>query len=159
MQTRRLLPVSLAIWGTLLLSKALVSAALPVGFTTAKPMATPRVLHTATLLPNGKVLVAGGIITNRPASRTASAEAFDPVTGEWTSTAAMSSARMNHTATLLPNGAVLVAGGDGDHDAPRSAELYEPATGIWRKTGPLNTPRKLASATLLPSGKVLITGG
>ena len=67
------------------------------------PMSVGRFGHTATLLPNGKVLVAGGYI--------ASAELYDPASGTWTNTGSMSTARAGHTATLLPNGKVLVAGG------------------------------------------------
>ena len=67
--------------------------------------------HTATLLPNGKVLVAGGVVT--AAILLASAELYDPATGTWTATGSLNTARYYHTATLLPNGKVLVAGGDG----------------------------------------------
>jgi len=119
---RRSNPALLAALGVLLLiSLVLARQAFAAGFTNASPMLTPRVLHTATLLPNGKVLVAGGLITNRPAVRTSSAELYDPASGAWTATAPMSVARVNHTATLLPNGRVLVAGGGAERAALRSA--------------------------------------
>ncbi|QBB69039.1 hypothetical protein ELE36_00825 [Pseudolysobacter antarcticus] len=70
-------------------------------------LTTPRYLHTATLLPSGKVLVAGGSNT----SRLASAELYDPATNTWGSVSALTTARYAHTATLLPSGKVLVAGG------------------------------------------------
>ena len=68
-------------------------------------------IHTATLLPNGKVLVAGGVGINELVL--ASAELYDPASGTWTATGSLGTAREFHTATLLPNGNVLVAGGDG----------------------------------------------
>lgn len=129
------------------------------GFTNTSPMTTPRVLHTATLLPNGKVLVAGGAITNRPFLPTATAELYNRSSGTWTATPPMSAARINHTATLLPDGNVLVTGGRGDKNALSSTELYNPTTGTWRNAASMNAPRNLATATLLPNGKVLVIGG
>ena len=126
---RRGNPAPLASLGVLLVSLVLARQAFAAGFTNASPMLTPRVLHTATLLPSGKVLVAGGVVTNRLALRTSSAELYDPATGSWTATAPMSVARINHTATLLPNRRVLVAGGSAEPAAPCSSELYDPATG------------------------------
>ncbi len=157
---RRGNPAPVASLGVLLLvSLVLARQAFAAGFTNASPMLNPRVLHTATLLQNGKVLVAGGIITNRPALRTSSAELYDPATGLWTATAPMSVARINHTATLLPNGRVLVAGGSAERAALRSAELYDPTTGTWTNASSLNTNRSFATATLLPDGRVLVAGG
>ena len=73
-------------------------------------------------------------------------------------TGSLNIARGNHTATLLPNGKLLVAGGyTGAYLA--SAELYDPTTGTWSVTGSLNTARGNHTATLLPSGKVLVAGG
>ena len=93
-------------------------------------LATARYGHTATLLPNGKVLVAGGYnYAERQHLHLASAELYDPATGAWTPTGSLATARIYHTATLLPNGQVLVAGGNATGS---SAELYDPATG----TGP-----------------------
>ena len=94
---------------------------------------TARGLHTATLLPSGKVLVAGG--SNSGAL--SSAELYDPATGSWSSTGSLGTARAGHTATLLPSGQVLVAGGYGDGLRLSSAELYDPATGSWSSTGSL----------------------
>jgi hypothetical protein len=77
----------------------------------------------------------------------------------WTATGSMGTARANHTATLLPSGKVLVAGGFNLSGVLSSAELCDPAAGTWTATGSLGTARQNHSATLLPSGKVLVVGG
>jgi hypothetical protein len=121
-------------------------------------MTAPRGRHTATLLPNGKVLIAGG-------NGNANAELYDPVMGTFTATnGPMSTARDFATATLLPNGKVLIAGGyivvGVNTVALASAELYDPATGTFTlTTGTLATARAGHSAVLLPNGKVFIAGG
>ena len=119
------------------------------------PLVTARVQHTATLLPTGKVLVAGGAFTS-------SAELYDPAAGTWTTTASLSTARGRHTATLLPSGQVLVTGGQSSPTVfLSSAELYDPTQGtaIWTATASMSAARRFHTATLLPTGKVLVTGG
>jgi WD40 repeat protein len=129
-------------------------------WTSTGSLAMGRRNHTATLLPNGKVLVTGGVYDSTIASfALSSAELYDPVSGTWTSTGNMTTARVGHTATLLPSGKVLVAGGVGDSNALVSAELYDPANGIWTATGSLATGRSNHTATFLPNGMVLVVGG
>lgn len=118
--------------------------------------------HTTTVLANGKVLVAGGgTLQGGWMTDSKSAELYDPAAGKWTMTGNLKVTRKEHTATLLPNGKVLVAGGWAGPNAVSSntAELYDPATGQWTQTGNLNSARIEHSATLLPNGKVLVAGG
>ncbi|HYL01699.1 MAG TPA: IPT/TIG domain-containing protein [Steroidobacteraceae bacterium] len=117
--------------------------------------------HTATVLQDGKVLIAGR------EGKTACAEIYDPVAGTFTRTAGnMSTLVSEHAAVLLPSGKVLIAGGSTDGSgcticaSTKNAELYDPATGMFTLTAQtMNSARSSPSATLLPSGKVLIAGG
>ena len=116
--------------------------------------------HTATLLPNGLVLVAGGAGCNSAGlGHCGPSELYDPTTRTWRDTGSLRRARWDHTATLLPNGQVLVAGGRDGDTFLRSAELYDSATGMWTATGSMATPRFVHTATLLPDGQVLVAGG
>ena len=113
----------------------------------------PREYHTANLLPNGKVLIAGGfaILTGWPVW--ASAELYDSATATFLKTGSMTTSRNSHTATLLPNGKVLIAGGDfsaggsSGISALASAELYDPATGTFAATGAMAAARRSHTAT------------
>ncbi|WP_321913260.1 MULTISPECIES: kelch repeat-containing protein [unclassified Paraburkholderia] len=126
-------------------------------WTPAGSMSQGRFRHTATLLSNGQVLVAGG----QRRQVTASTELYDPVANTWTLTGGLSQARQSHSATLLPNGHVLVAGGfkTGVGSEQSSAELYDPASGSWSSTGSMSDARDAHTATLLPNGLVLVAGG
>lgn len=152
-----------------------------------------RYLHTATLLRDGRMLVAGGI--NRSFAITASAELYDPATGAstaigsmlvaggstdkrgprngitvaelydpasqtWSATGSLSTGRYSHTATLLHNGGVLIAGGGiSIHAETATAELFDPTSGAWRQGASLSTARQSHTATRLRDGSVLVAGG
>lgn len=115
--------------------------------------------HTATLLPSGQVMIAGG-----DTKLNAPAELYDPVTDSWTASAPMNAGRFGHTATLLLNGEVLVTGGrsargPGDHSL-QSVEIYNPNTKRWANPpNAIAVPRYGHTSTLLENGKVLVTGG
>ena len=134
-------------------------------WTTVAPMNVVRASHTATLLADGRVLVVGGSTVSAQAAKgyvnDASAEIYDPVANTWMATPDMSVARSHHSATRLPDGTVLVFGGEDLHyQVGGSAEIYDPATNTWSlpRTLPVS-PRSQHTATLLPSGQVLIAGG
>jgi parallel beta-helix repeat protein len=111
--------------------------------------------YTLTRLANGQVLRAGGQANS--VGSFPYCELYDPISGTWRLTGSMRLGRNLHTATLLPNGKVLVVGGQGW--AAGSCELYDPSTGTWSDTGGPNVGRAAHTATLLPNGKVLVAGG
>jgi hypothetical protein len=123
-------------------------------FVATGSMATARAGATATVLTDGRVLVAGG--TDGSENGTATAELYDPTTGTFVATGQMATPREGHTATLLADGRVLLVGGLGPL---ATAEIYDPATGTFSGTGPMTTARNGNTATLLPDGRVLVVGG
>lgn len=146
-------------------------------FSPTGAMRAPRENHTATLLADGRVLIAGGV-SGQPASAAggailasiqtadsaasvlATAEIFDPATGTFSRTGSMTTFRDHHTATLLQDGRVLVTGGGGEgYASSTSAELFDPTTGTFHRTGSMKTGRWLHTATLLQDGRVLVLGG
>ncbi|HEY3322248.1 MAG TPA: PKD domain-containing protein, partial [Planctomycetota bacterium] len=139
------------------LTADLSAAAFPVvidpSWSSTGQMAVGREIHTATLLPSGKVLVAGG---NGAGT---SCEVYDPSTLTWSATASLVDARYYHTATLLSSGTVLVAGGVGGSGRLNSSELFDPTTNTWSAGGSLTTGRAWHAATALKSGYVLVSGG
>jgi hypothetical protein len=140
-------------------------------------LAEARYDHTATLLANGKVLIAGGGMTTVGVTNTDTAELYDPASGTFSQTGTvtryydttsekffykgeMNAAHAMHTATLLPNGDVLIAGGmDANGRSQALAEIYNSASGKFMPTGSMNLARREHRATLLQNGRVLITGG
>ena len=126
----------------------------------AGTMSTNRYGHTATLLPDGRVLVVGGdTFRVNTAEFLATAELYDPRTNAWGSAVSLAAARGTHTATLLPNGQVLVVGGAGGAGPVAGAERYDPATNRWEAAGELGVPRFAHAAVVLLNGQVLVAGG
>ena len=139
-----------------LLGVGLVRARTPGSST--RPETPVRGRHTATLLADGTILVAGG----NHHGPLATTERYDPATGTWRAAGQLRQARSEHTATLLPDGRVLVVGGSGTSGrglATDIAELYDPATNRWSLAARLRRGRVKHTATLLPSGQVLVAGG
>jgi len=110
------------------------------------------------LLANGQVLIAGGTMTAGHAPGLASAEIYDPASGQFTSTGNLNQGRAIASAVRLFNGQVLVTGGESDSVSFNSAELYDPASGTFVPTGSANATHFSAPAVLLNNGKVLFTG-
>jgi hypothetical protein len=134
----------------------------PTGGTwsSAHSMISAREYQTATLLSNGKVLVAGGLFYSPSATTLSSAELYNPISDTWSPVASMATARYQHTATLLNNGKVLVAGGWKIGVGPlSSAEIYDPVSKTWSSAGNMTTARVNQTATVLNNGEVLVAGG
>lgn len=162
--TRMAAPQSLGI------HPAIATAASSGTFTRTGSLITARSEHTATLLPNGKVLITGGLESttlDAPSSILASAELYDPGTGTFSPAGNMTAARSMHASTTLADGRVLIVGGygygagtaTGAATALATAELYDPSTGSFTPTRNMATARGWPTAILLASGNVLVVGG
>jgi len=164
--------------GTVLVAGGVDAAAAPLAraagydpdtgtWTATGALHTARRLHTVTLLTDGKVLVAGGTGVGGaqfPPPALAVAEVYDPAAGTWTGTGNLHTARFGHSAALLADGSVLVAGGSAVRSgqsltALRSAERWDPDTGAWTEVDPMSDARTGHPAVVLGSGKVLVAGG
>jgi len=132
-------------------------------FALTGPLNLGRIFHTATRLLDGRVLVTGGSVAGQVGNNHDTVEIYDPATGTWSFAASMATRRGRHTATLLPNGDVLVVGGvqvGSMESVTASAEIYHPAANSWRTVTPsMSTARVGHAAALLPSGEVLVAGG
>jgi N-acetylneuraminic acid mutarotase len=136
-------------------------------WTATGPMVTPRNFGASVRLPDGRVLVAGGLTYENPVPKTwASTEIYDPALNTWTAVADLAQARYTHALVLLPDGQVLAVGGARDADYlwsgdsfVREIERYDPVANAWRTVGELPEPRAQATANLLPDGRVWLTGG
>ncbi|HYH95367.1 kelch repeat-containing protein [Hyalangium sp.] len=130
------------------------------GWSPVFPLKQAREGHTATLLRDGTVLVVGGYMLvaggYSPSGVHASSEVYDPGTRTWSSAGSLQETRSGHTATLLPDGRVLVTGGSSSGSC---CEVYDPATRTWSSAGSLQEARFGRTATLLPNGRVLVVGG
>ena len=154
-QINKTLPLRLALT-VLALSFLVPHSAQAQTWATNSPLQVARWAHTATLLTNGTVLIAGGILynTNGSFADTNACELYNPQTGTSVLTGPMQYGRNSHTATRLPNGQVLVAGGPSS-----TSEVYDPASGSWIGFTSMNDPRQAHTATLLTNGLVLVAGG
>ena len=136
-----------------------LAPSLASAFSSPPNMSIERILHTATKLMDGRVLVTGGF--DNSFTTLASADLYNPNTNTWAPAAPMNVARSSHTATRLPDGRVLVTGGsDDDDNSLITTEIYNPNTNTWTFAAPLAAKRDSHAALLLPTtGKVLVTGG
>lgn len=132
------------------------------GFVTSTPLSEGRANHAAVGLVDQSVLVVGGAGGNNADRSLASVELFEPRTGSWTTIEDLTTERTGHTATLLADGRVLVAGGEvrqGSRTSLGKAEIYDPQGREWRSAGEMSCPRSEHAAVLLGDGTVLVMAG
>ena len=133
-------------------------------FTPAEPMTQARTDHASVALPDGRVLVIGGRLEvpatgDAPASSTALADAETFSAGAWTPVGSLNEPRWGHTATVLDDGRVVIAGGENAIGPVASVEIFDPASGQFTVGGTLSSPRKGHAAARLADGRVLLAGG
>ena len=117
---------------------------------------SPRHSGTATLLKDGAVLYAGGMLGGRV---TSSCELYDPVSDTWTIVDSMETERIYHAALLLQDGRVLVSGGESYSGYLNACEIFDPETQTWSQAAPLKKKRWQQVPLLLPDGRALSIGG
>ena len=122
-------------------------------------MSTMRAAHTATLLPEGRILIAGGCTEHSCEGITATTELLDPSTGSSTPGPDMSEPRVGHTAATLPDGRILLIGGFGERDVTPTTDVFDPATNTIAPGLELSVPRADAVTLVLEDGSVLVAGG
>ncbi|HVP43601.1 MAG TPA: kelch repeat-containing protein [Terriglobales bacterium] len=160
---RRIALASIPLLALLLMGSSRTGAAPQGQVAPTGSMHDRRADHSATLLKDGRVLIAGGMVEN--GVFLSSAELFDPATGRFAGTGDMLSRRVGHSATLLPNGKVLIAGGlagrirEGGPGIVASTEIYDPQTGRFTPGPNMSGPRTGHAAVVLADHKVLIAGG
>jgi hypothetical protein len=132
-------------------------------FTGAGSMTEGRALQAAARLPDGQVLVAGGIGGGAGTVTLATAERYEPTTGAWSSAAPMTQGRTGSSVSALKSGLILVAGGEtvdqGARHSLATAQVFDPAKNIWNPAGSMSCPRSGAGSALLADGSVLVVAG
>jgi large repetitive protein len=133
---------------------------LSAAWQTTSPLNVPRTEESVTLLDDGRVMVSGGFTAEASPQYSASVEIYDPVEDTWTLAAPMSSARCDHSSTLLSGGRVLVVGGvEAVQTTLATAAIYDPTSDRWTDAAPLDEGRFGQTANVLPDGRVLLVGG
>lgn len=130
-------------------------------WTAATPMNLPRNRHTLTLLKDGRVLATGGYLTHSDPYQVyqRTAEVYDPAANTWTAVANMAEHRVGHSASLLPDGRVLIVGGADYAEYKATVEVFNPATNKFSSGPALAEGRYFHAAATLSDGRILIAGG
>jgi hypothetical protein len=128
-------------------------------FTAAADMKNALAWHSATLLSNGRVLLAGGQFGSTDATYAPAAQVFDPTTGKFTATGPLNQPRAGQAAAILPNGQVLLVGGYEQAINFDSTELFDPTAGTFSSSGTMSTVRYYPTASVLTDGRILVAGG
>jgi len=123
------------------------------------PMSAPRASHSATLLADGSVLIAGGCVTDGCDAKTTTTERYDPRRAAFVPSGSMTDRRSSHAAVRLADGRVLITGGWTHNGVTATAEVYDPANSRFSPAGAMVAPRSDHATVTLPDGRVLLIGG